>query len=565
MSKTQQKPEGSLQTKNALPIDLDIIDDEKGIVGAYVAVIGNKDGVGDIIQPGAFKNWLDKRTPKGVWSHDWNRPIAKTIECYEVSAGDPSLPSDLLGKNLGALYVKMQFNLETKDGQDAYSNVKFFGDDAEWSIGYKTHSESYDRKSAANLLKDVELFEYSPVLFGANNMTSTAFVKAENVGGEMDVRVTGVKEDQIEAIQKAVSEIIGSDEGETELSDEKKDDTPLENNAGDELVDGKKDDEGPGEGTEGGGLVEDHPVETTESLNDGHPVDNSRMLEDDDEDDGKDGESEENEDDDEPNGKKSEDAGEPAGGGGVKLASPKSNRVTEVPEEKEEVVEKSTADEVKVKALPGSYEERYSEIQEAVSQLVPWGYPWIYATFDDHVIYSLYDSREQEQGYWKVAYTIVPDEDNDGSFDVELGEPSAVDIVETVVLKGALEEALKFTTDELVLKVIGEVLGEKAGRVLSTTNQSKLRDALTHIQAVLDANETVTDSETSDEKAHETTDSPEAKIETDEPVVEETPETEEEVEEKADSDTENKNTDAVSDLDWRKSMQEFNELTLSKL
>ena len=48
------------------------IDQAKGIVECFVAAIGNKDSVGDIIIPGAFDGSLKRRKPRVVWGHNWN-------------------------------------------------------------------------------------------------------------------------------------------------------------------------------------------------------------------------------------------------------------------------------------------------------------------------------------------------------------------------------------------------------------------------------------------------------------------------------------------------------------
>lgn len=192
-----------------LTIELDELDEEQGIVGAYVSGIGNKDSVGDIIQPGAFDNFLKIRKPKGVWSHDWDRPVSKTLEIYEVPAGDARLPMKMQLAGIGGLYVKTQFNLGTKEGRDAFENVKFFGDEAEWSIGYQVHDQEYDKTQKANLLKTIELYEYSPVLFGANSLTSTVSIKAERTAsGELDCKIEGLDEVQTKAVKAALEVVL---------------------------------------------------------------------------------------------------------------------------------------------------------------------------------------------------------------------------------------------------------------------------------------------------------------------------------------------------------------------
>lgn len=147
---------------------------DEGIVEALVSVTGIKDNVNDIIIPGAYAKTLTERTPKGVWSHDWNNPVSKVVDIKELMPGDPSLPQTLANgtpwpAEAGGLYVKTQFNLNTQAGKDAYENVKFFGENAEWSIGYKVPKgeATVDKTTGTRHIKSLNLYEFSPVLFGA--------------------------------------------------------------------------------------------------------------------------------------------------------------------------------------------------------------------------------------------------------------------------------------------------------------------------------------------------------------------------------------------------------------
>jgi hypothetical protein len=78
---------------------------------------------------------------------------------------------------VGGLFAKVQFNLNTERGREAFANVAFYGHDQEWSIGYKTLDADFDAVKQANILKEVELYEISPVLHGANQLTGTISVK----------------------------------------------------------------------------------------------------------------------------------------------------------------------------------------------------------------------------------------------------------------------------------------------------------------------------------------------------------------------------------------------------
>jgi len=158
------------------------VEEAQGIVECFVAGVGNKDSVGDIVAPGAFTASLRRRTPRVVWGHDWNQPIGKVLEIYEVGANDPRLPKKMREAGIGGLYAKVQFNLKSERGREAFASVGFFGLDQEWSIGYKTLDAVYDNGRQANVLKEVELYEVSPVLHGANQLTGTISIKSDSAG-----------------------------------------------------------------------------------------------------------------------------------------------------------------------------------------------------------------------------------------------------------------------------------------------------------------------------------------------------------------------------------------------
>jgi HK97 family phage prohead protease len=155
------------------------IDEAEGIVECFVAAIGNKDSVGDVVKTGAFTESLKRRKPRVVWGHSWNDPIGKVLEIYEVPPSDPRLPMKMKMAGVGGLYAKVQFNLATEKGREAFASVAFFGHEQEWSIGYKTLNATFDPNMQANLLHEVELYEVSPVLHGANQLTGTLSVKSD--------------------------------------------------------------------------------------------------------------------------------------------------------------------------------------------------------------------------------------------------------------------------------------------------------------------------------------------------------------------------------------------------
>ncbi|WP_406205234.1 HK97 family phage prohead protease [Kitasatospora sp. NBC_01560] len=193
-------------------------DDEQGAFTTLVSVTGLLDHDGDVIEPGAYARTLAELTPKGVWSHDWNTWTARTEHIEELLPGDTRLPEALPDgqpwpAGAGALLVKGRCNLATQAGQDMYANLQFFKDQVQWSIGYKVRTSR--RSKGARRITDLDLYEYSPVLFGANPYTSTldlksrSGAKARGLLREAEVELAplaGTLEERIDAITASVQQ-----------------------------------------------------------------------------------------------------------------------------------------------------------------------------------------------------------------------------------------------------------------------------------------------------------------------------------------------------------------------
>jgi HK97 family phage prohead protease len=160
-------------------VSVKTVDAEAGIIEAVVSVFNNVDSVSERVLPGFFAKSLANKLPKGVWMHDWTKPVGKTLEAKELLPGDPLLPPEL--KELGGLYIKGQFNLDTTDGREAFSNVKG-GYVDEFSIGYRVTKDAYDQSTKVRDLIEGELFEWSPVLVGANRATTLLSAKGDLAG-----------------------------------------------------------------------------------------------------------------------------------------------------------------------------------------------------------------------------------------------------------------------------------------------------------------------------------------------------------------------------------------------
>ena len=207
---------------------LNVVDASQGIVETLVSVTGIVDNVKDRILPGAYEKTLVKRTPKGVWSHSWTEPISKTLEAKELTPGSPELPKVMPDgqpwpKGAGALKIKTQFNLETQRGREAYSDVVFFGDDQEWSIGYQVPvgGAKVDNATGVREISYLELYEYSPVLFGAMPMARTTSVKDAQMAFKTLMAEEAPVDDDEDA-EVIADEEFGDDDLDDEADDEEK-------------------------------------------------------------------------------------------------------------------------------------------------------------------------------------------------------------------------------------------------------------------------------------------------------------------------------------------------------
>lgn len=127
------------------------------IIG-YAAAFGNKDRVGDIIEPGAFKKTLRERSPKVFYNHTY--PIGTPIKMREDSTG---------------LYTESRLS-KTARADEILELVKD-GVIGEMSIAYEVVKEDYDNAKKVRTLRELKLYEYGPVDFAANESAVITGVK----------------------------------------------------------------------------------------------------------------------------------------------------------------------------------------------------------------------------------------------------------------------------------------------------------------------------------------------------------------------------------------------------
>jgi HK97 family phage prohead protease len=157
--------------------DAKVLDDRQGIVEAYVNTMGIRDADGDIIDPAAFNASIKSNLPIPVLAgHDQSKLVGKVL----FAQSEPTGSADE-----HRLYTRMQLNMDTQAGQEAYSNIA--GEYIrEWSVGFNLPAGDavvYDRagKETTRRILDLDWVEVSAVIRGASPSTSTIGVKSATV------------------------------------------------------------------------------------------------------------------------------------------------------------------------------------------------------------------------------------------------------------------------------------------------------------------------------------------------------------------------------------------------
>ena len=133
-------------------------DDQSGHIIGHAAVFGNVDLVNDIVESGAFKRTIDQRgsTRIMLWNHNPHEPI-----------GMADVKEDGTG-----LYFDAWANMDVVRAKEVYSLIRQ-GAITGASFGYDPIVWDFD-KDGVRHLKEVRLWEVSPVTFPANLEASLA-------------------------------------------------------------------------------------------------------------------------------------------------------------------------------------------------------------------------------------------------------------------------------------------------------------------------------------------------------------------------------------------------------
>ena len=147
--------------KLTVPFELKGVDLSEGTFEGYAAIFNNVDLGNDLIEPGAFTKTLKENSKrvKICWQHDTKEPIGIPLEMKEDSTG---------------LWVKGRLS-QTSRGRDALILMRD-GVINELSIGYDTIKYKYD--GPVRHLKEVRLWEFSPVTFAMNPTATVTSIKS---------------------------------------------------------------------------------------------------------------------------------------------------------------------------------------------------------------------------------------------------------------------------------------------------------------------------------------------------------------------------------------------------
>lgn len=163
-----------------------------GMVVAWASVFNNVDLDGDKIMKGAYKRTIKERGPQGsndilhLMYHDTNQILGKPSELKEEDFGLRTItpiPATTLGKDTYILYKTKVYD--------------------QHSIGYKVidSEQEVTKGVTVNILKELKLWEFSTVPWGANPMARTAEVKSETKSERLDEIAT-----RLDRINKAITD-----------------------------------------------------------------------------------------------------------------------------------------------------------------------------------------------------------------------------------------------------------------------------------------------------------------------------------------------------------------------
>lgn len=155
------------QIKTAsVPVEFKLLD-TPGAFRATFALFDVIDLDRDVTVKGAFQVGAQVRIAQ--WGHNW---------------GAPAIGVGTIGADDARAWVDGQFNLNMTAGKETYEAVKALGDLQQWSYGFDIDKWSIGKfeDQEVRFLEAMTVHEVSPVMLGAQPLTSTDQIKTQKVG-----------------------------------------------------------------------------------------------------------------------------------------------------------------------------------------------------------------------------------------------------------------------------------------------------------------------------------------------------------------------------------------------
>ena len=180
--------------------DILSFDEEAGTVEAVFSVFNEVDSDGDVVLPKSIRSGYGDKGVAMVWGHDWKNIIGKG---KIVQDDDKAV-------------FKGSFNLNTNAGKEAYETVKAMSDLQQWSFGFEVldsevgmFQKDGGEEKEVRYLKDLKVWEVSPVMVGANQNTGTVMLKnlEENNNEVLEQNEAGVE--TLDNENKTITENVG--------------------------------------------------------------------------------------------------------------------------------------------------------------------------------------------------------------------------------------------------------------------------------------------------------------------------------------------------------------------
>ncbi len=163
----------------------------------YAAIFGEPDTMNEVIEKGAFsKSLREGKTRPILWYHDSRQPIG-VAELEEDSKG---------------LKVRGQLNLEVQNAREKHALMKQKAIQG-LSFGFKTVKDLW--QGAVRILKEVKIYEISPVTFQAHPAALISAVK----DAEADAEKKALKDELRIEIKKEIKEAMIESKPKTELEE----------------------------------------------------------------------------------------------------------------------------------------------------------------------------------------------------------------------------------------------------------------------------------------------------------------------------------------------------------